>query len=70
MSEPIKLPRVSPENLVEGEWYLVKHFGGAGFDFAQKQGYLNIPGDDWPYMAEEFEAIAGPLPHFEIEEQA
>lgn len=74
MSEPIKLPRVSQEDLVEGERYLVRvgHNGKVREEIAYARPYGThgkfsfMVGQDW--FADEVEAIGGPLPKFEIEE--
>lgn len=74
MSEPIKLPRVSPENLVEGEWYRLKcdygchafvqcdNYGDSGLGFDTGREVLLACDDLCGYEA------YGPLPHFEIGE--
>lgn len=70
-----KLPRVSPENLVEGEWYVVKIKKKTAVLQAEKRGsgFVLLSRH---YFSEESctlsdnEAVYGPLPKFEIEEQA
>lgn len=70
---PPKLPRVSPENLVEGEWYVVDTSDlGTFFDERNiarfHDGYLYVCGSEIDEKARDFKAIWGPLPKFRLEE--
>ena len=69
-----RLPRVSPEGLVEGRWYLCKRKGWTGMGFAKNDSWGNkLTGSvaiwigDVDFSPESFSAIWGPIPEFELE---
>lgn len=75
MKHPIKLPRVSPEKLVEGEWY-----AGTSLLGDRVYGPIRFDGEGedritwWDAASVSYSVghgqvdLFGPLPHFEIEE--
>lgn len=73
--DPVTLPRVRAEDLVEGEWYLVKsqENGVAEYAIYDKSAvnprllFLWMAGYEEGFDAGELFAIYGPLPKFELE---
>lgn len=75
MSERLKLPRVTPEGLVDRKRYLAKHNGldlvvrcehSEKFRHLLTFGYVLTCGDT-AYLPSDFEWFWGPIPEFELE---
>lgn len=68
-----RLPRVSPEGLVEGKWYWCKRKAWTGMGFTKNDSWGNkLTGSvaiwigDVDFSPESFSAIWGPIPEFEL----